>query len=216
MGTSFVNLYIGDHFLQQFIEGPTHHHLFFCNHAETISDVLTSSSNEHNVPTDHHIIEFSICTTFTKAKPVRRVVNDYSQADFPALRMSCDWSMFRHTGTSHGQYRRMLGLGSWGRTLFYPPSLALFQIRLRRTPTLLPGSMVKFVIWYVKKYTALRNCRKKKTAERKLKLRTLYQQIKYTIGAKHKIYLAKIEASFKEKPKIFWKYHKAILKRLSP
>ena len=60
-----------------FIEGPTHRagnklDLLFCNRPETISDVLTSPSNEHNFPTDHHIIEFSICTKFTRAKPVRR------------------------------------------------------------------------------------------------------------------------------------------------
>ena len=62
-----------------------------------------------------------------------------------------------------------------------------------------------------KKYTALRKYRKNKTADRKIKLRTLCQQIKYAIRAKHNLYLAKIEASLNEDPKMFWKYHKAIL-----
>ena len=62
-----------------------------------------------------------------------------------------------------------------------------------------------------KKYTALRNNRKNRTAERKSRLRTLCQQIKYAIRNKHKSYLAKIEASFKQNPKLFWSYHKAIL-----
>ena len=38
---------------------------------------------------------------------------------------------------------------------------------------------------------------------RKLKLRSLCQQIKYAIRAKHKTYLAKIEASLKDNPKMF-------------
>ena len=35
--------------------------------------------------------------------------------------------------------------------------------------------------------------------------------IKYAIRAKHKMYLAKIETSLKDNPKMFWKYHKSIL-----
>ena len=62
-----------------------------------------------------------------------------------------------------------------------------------------------------KKYTALRHYRKNKTSTRKIKLRTLCQQIKYAIRTKHKMYLTKIEASFKDNPKMFWSYHKAIL-----
>lgn len=82
---------IGDNFMQQFIVGPTHVagnklDLLFCNCDETISNVLTSSPVEHNFPTDHCIIEFTISTKFTRAKPVRRVIYDYNYADFPALR----------------------------------------------------------------------------------------------------------------------------------
>jgi hypothetical protein len=82
---------IGDNFLQQFVEGPPHAagnklDLLFCNRAEVLSNVLTSPSDEHNFPTDHHIIEFNIRTKFTRAKPVRCVIYDYNHADFPALR----------------------------------------------------------------------------------------------------------------------------------
>ena len=46
---------------------------------------------------------------------------------------------------------------------------------------------------------------------RKIKLRNLCQKVKYAIRNKHKMYIAKIEASFKDNPKMFWSYHKAIL-----
>ena len=62
-----------------------------------------------------------------------------------------------------------------------------------------------------KKYTALRKYRLKKTPERKVKLRSLCQQVKNVIRKKHKKYLDKIEISFKENPKLFWNYHKAAL-----
>ena len=82
---------IGDNFMQQFIVGPTHLagnklDLLFCNRDETISNVLTSSPVEHNFPTDQYIIEFTISTKFTRAKPVRRVIYDYNHADISALR----------------------------------------------------------------------------------------------------------------------------------
>ncbi len=43
-------------------------------------------SDEHNFPTDHHIVEFSIRTKHTRPKPVRRVVFDHNKTDFSALR----------------------------------------------------------------------------------------------------------------------------------
>ena len=52
------------------------------------------------------------------------------------------------------------------------------------------------------KYTALRKYRRKKTASNKLKLRTLSQEVKYVIRAKHRDYLEKIESSFKDNPKL--------------
>ena len=82
---------VDDNFLHQFIEGSTHRagnklDLLFCSDAEKISNVLTLSSDEHNFPAYHHTVEFNICTKFTRAKPVRRVVFDYNKTDFFALR----------------------------------------------------------------------------------------------------------------------------------
>lgn len=42
-------------------------------------------------------------------------------------------------------------------------------------------------------------------------MRTLSQKVKYVISSKHRDYLKKIESSFKDNPKLFWSYHKAIL-----
>ena len=66
-----------------------------------------------------------------------------------------------------------------------------------------------------KKYAALRSYRKNKTEGRKLKLRGYCQQVKYAIRRKRKLYIEKIEASFRDNPKIFWKHHKAILNHRS-
>ena len=60
--------------------------LLFCNCAETLSDVLTLSPDEHNFPTDHHIIEFCIRMKFKRAKPIRRIVYDYNRVNFSELR----------------------------------------------------------------------------------------------------------------------------------
>ena len=137
---------------------------------------------------------------------MRRVVYDYRQADFPALCRALTeacldipltddidkcWELWKDNFLSIV-------------TSFIPTKI----VKDTNSPPWIDGEVRHLIR---KKYTALRNYRKNKTAERKLKLRTLCQQIKYAIRAKHKIYLAKIEASFKEKPKIFWKYHKAIL-----
>ena len=202
---------IGDNFLQQFIEGPTHRagnklDLLFCNRAETISDVLTSPSDDHDFPTDHYIIEFSICTKFTRAKPVQRVIYDYNHADFPALRRALseaplDISLTDNIDDCWEQWKdKFLSVV----TSFIPTHI----VQDINSPPWINGEVRHLIR---KKYTALRKYRKNKTAERKLKLRTLCQQIKYAIRAKHKMYLAKIKASFKDNPKMFWKYHKAIL-----
>jgi hypothetical protein len=62
-----------------------------------------------------------------------------------------------------------------------------------------------------KKYEALRKFRKDRSDIRKQNLRELSQKVKYLIRAKHREYLKKIEGSFKDNPKLFWSYHKAIL-----
>jgi hypothetical protein len=190
---------IRDNFLQQFVEGSTHDagnklDLVFCNRAEAISNVLTSPSDEHNPPTDHYIIEFNICTKFTRAKPVRRFIYDYNHADFPALRRalletSLDITLTDSIDDCWMQWKdKFLSIV----TSFVP----IKTIQDTNSPPWIDGEVRHLIR---KKYTALR------------KLRTLCQQIKYVIRAKHKLYLAKIEASLNENPKMFWKYHKAIL-----
>ena len=202
---------IGDNFFQQFVIGPTHSagnklDLLFCNRAESISNVLTSPADEHNFPTDHYVIEFSICTKFSRAKPVRRIIYDYSHTDFPALRKafsetSLDISLTDSIDDCWKQWKdKFLSIV----TCFVPTK----TIQDINSPPWIDGEVRHLIR---KKYTALRKYRNNKTADRKLKLRSLCQQIKYAIRAKHKTYLAKIEASLKDNPKMFWKYHRSIL-----
>jgi len=61
---------------------------------------------------------------------------------------------------------------------------------------------MKVLNWIRKKYTALKKFRLNKTPERKRKLRTLSQTVKVLVRTKHQRYLTKIEASFKDNPKI--------------
>jgi len=62
-----------------------------------------------------------------------------------------------------------------------------------------------------KKCAALKKFRLNKSPKRKLKLRKLSQNIKYHVRSKHRQYLAKFEASFKDNPKEFWSYHKVFI-----
>ena len=47
--------------------------------------------------------------------------------------------------------------------------------------------------------------------ERKLKLRSLSNEIEKLVREKHRDYPLKIEGSLKDNPELFWSYHKAIL-----
>ena len=93
-----------DNFLQQFVKGPTHRacsklDMLLCSRFEILSDLLTFSCDEHNFPTDHYIIEFRIHTKCGRAKPVRRIVNDYNKANFPKLRRALSQTTFDITLT---------------------------------------------------------------------------------------------------------------------
>ena len=206
---------VGDNFLHQFIEGSTHRagnklDLLFCNNAEKICDVLTFSSDEHNFPTDHHIIKFSIRTKFTKAKPVRRIVFHYNKTDFSALRRALseaklDVPLTNNMDECWEQWKStFLSIV----TTFVPTKL----VPDINSPPWIDGEVRHLIR---KKYTALRHYRKNKTSTRKIKLRNLCQKVKYAIRNKHKMYIAKIEASFKDNPKMLWSYHKAILRHQS-
>ena len=62
-----------------------------------------------------------------------------------------------------------------------------------------------------KKYKALNQYRVNRSAVRKRKLRSVTHQIKYLIRSKHQGYLAKIESSLCDNPKMLWSYDKSIL-----
>ncbi len=150
--------------------------MLFCNRAETISDVLTSASDDHDFPTDHYIIEFSICTKFTRAKPVQRVIYDYNHADFPALRRALseaplDIPLTDNIDDCWEQWKdKFLSVVT--------SSIPTHIVQDINSPPWIDGEVRHLIR---KKYTALRKYRKNKTAERKLKLRTLCQQVELNI-----------------------------------
>lgn len=66
---------VGDNFLCQMIEGPTHVagntlDLLLCNQSETIINVSTHSPGMTGFPSDHYIIDFSLIIKFQRLKPV--------------------------------------------------------------------------------------------------------------------------------------------------
>ena len=172
---------IGDNFMQQFIVGPTHLagnklDLLFCNRDETISNVLTSSPVEHNFPTDQYIIEFTISTKFTRAKPVRRVIYDYNHADISALRRALSKSSLDITLTDSidecwTQWKEKFLIVH--RVQFCPHKN--YTEHQPPPPPWIDGEVRHLIR---KKYTALRKYHNNKTADRKLNLPTLCQQIK--------------------------------------
>ena len=96
---------MGDNFLQQFIEGPTHIagnklDLLLCNCSEVIGDVSTTRPEQCDFPTDHLIVEFTIRQKFRRAKPAMRRVFDYKQGDFESLRCSLSRIPFNISSTN--------------------------------------------------------------------------------------------------------------------
>jgi hypothetical protein len=81
---------VGDHFLQQFITGPTHVRgnildLLLCNCPAIIKNVMTWSPDQSNFPSDHYIVEFEIQQAFHRANAVTRNVFDYKRGSFDEL-----------------------------------------------------------------------------------------------------------------------------------
>ena len=84
---------VGDHFLEQLITGSTHCDgskldLLLFNYPEIINNVTLSTSEQFGFPTDHHIIEFEIQQTISRAKPIKRTIFDYKRGNFQDLRTS--------------------------------------------------------------------------------------------------------------------------------
>ena len=201
---------VSDSFLHQFIMGPTHIagnklDLLLCNYPETIGNVSTLKPQSCNFPTDHYVIEFQVKLKFTRAKPVRRRVYDYKRGNFGDLRNFLTRVPFDITTSDNiDQYWLQ-----W-KDMFLTAVESYIPVKTMsdtNSPPWIDGEVRHLIR---KKYTALKKYRLVKSDARKLKLRTLSQKIKYAIRRKHSEYLAKIEASFKDNPKLFC-YHKSIL-----
>ncbi|CAB4011989.1 Hypothetical predicted protein [Paramuricea clavata] len=191
---------VDDNFLQQFISGPTHIagnklDLLLCNSPEIIGDV--SAFLPECFPTDHYVVEIDVQLKFKRAKPVKRRVFDYRNGKFDELRNFLTRNPINITPTDDiDNYWEQ-----WKETLR--------TVKDTNSP---PWIDKEVRILIRKKYRALKNYRMNRSATRKRKLRSLTQQTKRLIRRKHQEYLAKIESSFSVNPKLFWSYHKAILR----
>ena len=93
-GDNFCDL-IGDNFLVQFVDGPTHIagnklDLVLCNCPEVIEGVSSHSPGVSKFPSDHYIIDFSIRVKLHRAKPVRHKVYDFKEGNFVELHNSLE------------------------------------------------------------------------------------------------------------------------------
>ena len=61
-----------------------------------------------------------------------------------------------------------------------------------------------------KKYSALNKYRKPRTDNGKQKLRELSQAVINLVKKKYRFYLLRIQDSYRDLPKLFWSYHKAV------
>ncbi|CAB3983919.1 Hypothetical predicted protein [Paramuricea clavata] len=172
---------IGDNFLYQFVDGPTHRagnklDLLFCNRTETLSDVLILSCDKHNFLSDHYTSEFLIRTKFRKAKPVRRTVYDCNRANFPELCKALSQTDLRVSLSDNIDdcWKHWKDLFLSVVSSYVPTKV----VKDTNSPPWFDGEVRHLIR---KKYTALRKYRLKKTPERKVKLRTLCQQGKNVI-----------------------------------
>ena len=153
-----------------------------------------------------------LITLLSNSAYLRRYIFNYNQANFPELCRALSQTDFSLVITNDIDQ-------SWKqwRDLFlsivnvYVPTKTLKDTN---SPPWIDGE-VPHLIRKKYMYTALRKYRMNKTTERKLKIRSLCQQVKYIIRNKHKAYLSKVEASLKENTKMFWNYHKAKLQSRS-
>ena len=210
IGDNFCDL-MGDNFLFQFVHGPTHIagnklDLVLCNCPEVVDGVSTHSPGLSEFPSDHYIIDFSVRVKFHRANPVRRKVYDFKRGNFAELRSSLEHVPF-DVAFSENIDEYWL---AW-KDLFLTTVSEFIPIKTVKDTNSPPWMDSDARHYLRKKYTALRKYRRRRTATNKLKLRTLSQEVKYVIRSKHRDYLKKIESSFKDNPKLFWSYHKAVL-----
>ena len=202
---------IADNFLGDLVTGSTHMQgnkldCLLCNHTSMILNV--TCTQPYNIfPTDHYLINFEINICCSRAKQVKRIVYDYTNADFFGLRTHLNHVPFDLAISENSdinecwQNWKDLFLISVGK--FVPKK----TVSDKNTPPWIDRE-VKYLI--KKKYTALRRYRLNQTQRRKENLRRLTQEVKDMIKRKHEDYLANIKHSFANNPKLFWSYHKAI------
>lgn len=158
---------MGVNFLQQLIKGPTHIagnklDLLLCNCSEVIDYISTSSPVQSEFPSVHFLVDFVIQLKFKQAKRVQRKA--YKRANFDELRSDLqrvpfDITLSDDVDICWSQLRPVFQLNP-SKTLI--PRLRLMEVR----------HLIR------KKYRALLKYRQFKSEERKLKLRSLSQQIK--------------------------------------
>ena len=202
---------MGDNFLHQFVPGPTHIagnklDLLLCNCPEVIENVSTFHPREGKFPSDHYVIEFEIRHKFKRSRGTKRLVYDYKHGDFNALRVTLDRVPFNlaHSDDIDEYWT------NW-KDLFLSAVKEYIPVKTVRDKNSPPWIDAEIRCLIRKKYAALKHYRNNKTTVRKQKLREISQQIKQLIRDKHRQYLAKIENSFRDNPKLFWSYHKAFL-----
>ena len=180
--------------------------LVLCNCPEVIDGVSTHSPGVSEFSSDHYIIDFWIRVKFHRANPARRKVYNFKRRSFTDLRSSIEHIPFDIAFSENIDEYWL----AW-KDLFLTPVSECIPVRIVKDTNSPPWIDSEACHCLRKKYTALRKYRHKKTATNKFKLRSLSQEVKYVIRAKHRDYLKKIESSFKDNPKLFWNYHKAIL-----
>ena len=206
-----LSVLMEDNFLRQFIKGPTHIagnklDLLLCNFSEVIDHVSTTSPSQNEFPSDHYLVDFFIRLKFKRSKRVPRKTYDYKRADFDDLRsrlqlLPSDMSHSDDVDIYWSQWK----------DLFLATVAECVPMKTIRDTNSPPWIDREVKLALRRKYRALRKYRENKTVERKLKLRSLSNEIKKLVRQKHRDYLLKIEGSLKENPKLFWNYHKAIL-----
>lgn len=201
---------VDDNFLQQFILGPTHTaghklDLLLCNSPEIIGDVSTFHPETCDYPTDHYIVEFKVKLRIKRAQPIKRLVFDYKNGNFNELRNFLTRFPINVTPSDNID-------DDWQqwKDIFQTAVETYIPMRIVKDTNSPPWIDKDVRTLIRKKYQALKKYRINKSADRKRKLRSVSQQIKYLIRSKHREYLAKIENSFFDNPKLFWSYHKAI------
>ncbi|CAB4035733.1 Hypothetical predicted protein [Paramuricea clavata] len=177
-----------------------------CNSPEIVGDVSVLHPETCGFPTDHYIVEFDVKLKFKRAKLIKRRVFDYGKGNFDELRnfltrypinvtptdsINDDWEQWKDTFLT--TVRRYIPIRT---------------VKDKNSPPWIDKEVRQLIR---KKYKVLKQYRRNKSADRKRKLRSVTQQIKYLIRSKHRGYLAKIESSFCDNPKLFWSYHKSII-----